>query len=71
VHEVFADGEPAPGRELRSVQALEALRRPLRDGLVLAVSHEGGTHATLEALRAAQARREPDDKALSPSSSDQ
>ncbi len=45
----------APGREVRAVQALEALRRPLRDGLLLAVSHEGGTHTTLEAMRAAQA----------------
>jgi len=42
------------GREVRSVQALEALRRPLKTGLLLAVSHEGGTHATLEAMRAAQ-----------------
>jgi glutamine---fructose-6-phosphate transaminase (isomerizing) len=47
--------EAAPGREVQSVQALEALRRPLRDGVLLAVSHEGGTHATLEAMRAAQA----------------
>ena len=45
-----------PGREVRSVQALEALRRPVGDGLLLAVSHEGGTHATVEAMRAAQAR---------------
>jgi fructoselysine-6-P-deglycase FrlB-like protein len=46
-------------REVRSVQALESLRRPLADGLLIAVSHEGGTQATnaaLEAGRAAGAR---------------
>ena len=43
------------GHEVRAVQALEALRTPLANGLLLAVSHEGGTHATLEAMRAAQA----------------
>ena len=42
------------GQEVRVVQALEALRTPLASGLLLAVSHEGGTHATLEAMRAAQ-----------------
>jgi fructoselysine-6-P-deglycase FrlB-like protein len=42
------------GQEVRAVQALEALRTPLASGLLLAVSHEGGTHATLEAMRAAQ-----------------
>jgi fructoselysine-6-P-deglycase FrlB-like protein len=42
------------GGEIRSVQALETLRRPLTDGLLLAVSHEGGTHATNEAMRAAR-----------------
>ncbi|MEO6294652.1 MAG: SIS domain-containing protein [Candidatus Limnocylindria bacterium] len=42
------------GREVRAVQALETLRRPLREGLLIAVSHEGGTHATNEALRAAR-----------------
>jgi glutamine---fructose-6-phosphate transaminase (isomerizing) len=42
------------GREIRSVQALETLRRPLATGLLLAVSHEGGTHATNEAMRAAR-----------------
>jgi glutamine---fructose-6-phosphate transaminase (isomerizing) len=46
-------GMPA-GREVRSVQALETLRRPQEGGLLLAISHEGGTHATLEAMRAAQ-----------------
>jgi glucosamine--fructose-6-phosphate aminotransferase (isomerizing) len=47
-------GLPA-GSEVRSVQALETLRRPIRDGLLLAVSHEGGTLATNEAIRAAHA----------------
>jgi glutamine---fructose-6-phosphate transaminase (isomerizing) len=42
------------GREVRSVQALETLRRPLREGLLIGISHEGGTHATVEAMRAAQ-----------------
>lgn len=45
--------------QVRAVQALESLRRPLADGLLIAVSHEGGTHATnaaLEAARAAGAR---------------
>jgi fructoselysine-6-P-deglycase FrlB-like protein len=43
------------GRDVRSVQALEAQRRPLDDGVLIAVSHEGGTHVTNEALRAAGA----------------
>jgi glucosamine--fructose-6-phosphate aminotransferase (isomerizing) len=38
-----------------AVQALETLRRPQADGLLIAVSHEGGTEATIEAMRAAQA----------------
>ena len=42
------------GSDVRSVQALEALRRPLTSGLLIGVSHEGGTHATNEALRAAR-----------------
>jgi glucosamine 6-phosphate synthetase-like amidotransferase/phosphosugar isomerase protein len=37
------------------MQALEAARRPPRDGVLLAVSHEGGTWATNEALKAARA----------------
>jgi glucosamine--fructose-6-phosphate aminotransferase (isomerizing) len=36
------------------MQALEVARQPPRDGLLLAVSHEGGTWATNEALRAAR-----------------
>ena len=37
------------------MQALEAARRPPTEGLLLAVSHEGGTWATNEALAAAHA----------------
>jgi fructoselysine-6-P-deglycase FrlB-like protein len=37
------------------MQALEVARRPPRKGLLLAVSHEGGTWATNEALKAARA----------------
>jgi glucosamine 6-phosphate synthetase-like amidotransferase/phosphosugar isomerase protein len=51
--------EALDGPEVRTVQALESLRRPTPDGLLVAVSHEGGTHATnaaLEAARAAGAR---------------
>ncbi len=43
----------APEHDVRSVQALEMLPRPPRHGLVIAVSHEGGTAMTNEALRAA------------------
>jgi glucosamine 6-phosphate synthetase-like amidotransferase/phosphosugar isomerase protein len=42
------------GRDVRSVQALETLARPMTEGLLIAVSHEGGTHITNEALRAAR-----------------
>ena len=37
------------------MQALEVARRPPREGVLLAVSHEGGTWATNEALAAARA----------------
>lgn len=37
------------------MQALEVARRPPRDGVLVAVSHEGGTWATNEALKAAGA----------------
>ncbi|MGZ6372512.1 MAG: SIS domain-containing protein [Candidatus Limnocylindria bacterium] len=37
------------------MQALEAARRPPRNGVLLAVSHEGGTWATNEAITAAHA----------------
>ena len=42
------------GRGVRHAQALEALARPQRDGVVVAVSHEGGTRFTNEALRLAR-----------------
>lgn len=41
-------------RGVQAVQALESLRAPLADGLLLGVSHEGGTWATNAALRAAR-----------------
>ena len=43
------------GTTVWPVQALELARRPPRTGLVLAVSHEGGTWATNEAIKAAAA----------------
>ncbi|HEX7197185.1 MAG TPA: hypothetical protein VF364_10200 [Candidatus Limnocylindria bacterium] len=45
-------GLPA-GREVRSMPALEAVVRPMGEGLLIAVSHEGGTTITNEALRVA------------------
>ena len=46
--------EPDGGRGVASVEALETLRWPIRGGVLIAVSHEGGTPATNEALRAAR-----------------
>lgn len=43
------------GRDVRAIAALETLARPLTDGLLIAISHEGGTTITNEALRAARA----------------
>ena len=43
------------GRGVRSIQALELLARPIADGLLIGISHEGGTHITNEALRTARA----------------
>jgi glucosamine--fructose-6-phosphate aminotransferase (isomerizing) len=43
------------GRDIRSIQALETLARPMTEGLLIAVSHEGGTQITNEALRTARA----------------
>ena len=43
------------GTTVWPMQALELARRPPRGGLVLAVSHEGGTWATNEAIAAARA----------------
>ena len=47
--------EPAPGSEVRAVEALAIVRRPLRDGVLVGVSHEGGTAATNAALEATRA----------------
>lgn len=47
---------PPAGREPRSVQALESLRRPPTGGVFIGVSHEGGTQATNGALRIARER---------------
>jgi glucosamine--fructose-6-phosphate aminotransferase (isomerizing) len=47
--------QPAAGREVRAVPALEAIRRPLADGVLIGVSHEGGTTATNGALEATRA----------------
>ncbi len=44
----------AAGVDARHAQALETLAQPQRDGVVVAISHEGGTAATNEALRAAR-----------------
>ncbi len=44
----------ATGGEVRSIPALELLRRPPADGLLLAISHEGGTEITNQAMRAAR-----------------
>jgi glutamine---fructose-6-phosphate transaminase (isomerizing) len=40
---------------VRALQALETLRHPEPAGLLVAVSHEGGTEATIEAMRGARA----------------
>lgn len=47
------DLDASPGREIRSVQALDLLERVPRTGLLIGVSHEGGTAMTNAALRAA------------------
>ena len=45
----------APGREVRAVEALPLVRRPLAAGVLIAISHEGGTTATNAAMEAARA----------------
>ena len=45
------------GREVRAVAALDLANRPVADALLIAVSHEGGTAITNEALRRARAAR--------------
>lgn len=53
---LLADALDVPaGREPRAVQALESQRRPPAGGLLIGVSHEGGTRATNDALRAGRA----------------
>ncbi|MDQ2673616.1 MAG: SIS domain-containing protein [Chloroflexota bacterium] len=56
VAELLTDalGSP-PGREVRAVEALPLVRRPLDGGVLIGVSHEGGTTATNAALEAARA----------------
>ncbi|MEO5986187.1 MAG: SIS domain-containing protein [Candidatus Limnocylindria bacterium] len=44
----------SPGAEVRSAQALELVSRPVSAGLLIGVSHEGGTAVTNAALRAAR-----------------
>jgi glucosamine--fructose-6-phosphate aminotransferase (isomerizing) len=44
-----------PAADARDAQALELLARPPSKGLVIGVSHEGGTRFTNEALRASRA----------------
>jgi glutamine---fructose-6-phosphate transaminase (isomerizing) len=46
--------DPPIGREVRAVQAAELHGRALADGVLIAVSHEGGTRATNEALEASR-----------------
>jgi glucosamine--fructose-6-phosphate aminotransferase (isomerizing) len=41
-----------PGRDVRCVAPLELIARPMAGGLMIAVSHEGGTEITNQALRA-------------------
>jgi glucosamine--fructose-6-phosphate aminotransferase (isomerizing) len=49
--------EALDARTVRSVQALESLRDPMVKGLLIAVSHEGGTQATNAAIEAARTAR--------------
>ena len=42
------------GADVRSIQALDALVRPVADGILIAVSHEGGTQMTNAAVGAAR-----------------
>lgn len=46
---------PAPGQEIRAVEALPLVRRPLDAGILIGISHEGGTTATNAALEATRA----------------
>ncbi|HET9416181.1 MAG TPA: SIS domain-containing protein [Candidatus Limnocylindria bacterium] len=44
-----------PGREVRAVEALPLVRRALATGVLIGISHEGGTTATNAAMEAARA----------------
>ena len=44
-----------PGREVRAVEALAVVQRPLDTGVLVGISHEGGTTATNAALEATRA----------------
>lgn len=46
---------PAAGREIRAVEALDVVRRPLSAGVLIGISHEGGTTLTNAALAATRA----------------
>ncbi|HEX7173095.1 MAG TPA: SIS domain-containing protein [Candidatus Limnocylindria bacterium] len=46
---------PAAGHEIRAVEALAVVRRPLDAGILIGISHEGGTTATNAALEATRA----------------
>ena len=46
---------PAAGQEIRALEALAVVRRPLDAGVLIGISHEGGTAATNAALEATRA----------------
>jgi len=46
---------PAAGHEIRAAEALPLVRRPLDAGILIGISHEGGTTATNAALEATRA----------------
>ena len=49
--------DPPLDQEVRAIQAADLHGRPLAEGVLIAVSHEGGTRATNEALEASRAAR--------------
>ncbi len=46
---------PVSGKDVRAVEALAAVRHPLDAGVLVGISHEGGTTATNAALEATRA----------------
>lgn len=46
---------PPAGQEIRAVEALPLVRRPISAGVLIGISHEGGTAATNAALEATRA----------------